>query len=53
MTFVLYYIELRLSGGSHSEAVSFARNMTKARRQRKEQAKRRRERSASIVTPFD
>lgn len=51
--FFLHYLELILSGGSHKDAVKFARNMALARRQRKEQAKRRRERSASIVTPFD
>ncbi len=52
MTFLRYYLSMLLSGGEHSTAVSYARNMTTARKQAKELARRRAERIHNLKCPF-
>jgi hypothetical protein len=53
LLFARYYISMRLFGGEHSIAVSYARNMTKARKQRKKLDQWRAQRISNLKSPFE
>ena len=53
MTFICSYFSMLWSGGDHSSAVSYARNMVAAKKQQKRLAQWRRARITSIETPFE
>jgi hypothetical protein len=53
MTFLRHYFSMLLSSGEHSTAVSYARNMTKARKQRKKLDQWRAQRISNLKSPFE